>query len=1281
MPTKLDARQTILRSTPNLIGSAANTSVDTLLTNLDADLGQLFEDRNILLTQGGLITYTGTQVQFTEALKLEVNSKIAGGAPVIIDLGSTTRNVSASGRMIYAVIDRTAGTATITDDATTLPVVSNANQEVFLLAKRQDAVDGTKRLYFRNGMALNEGQTVRLGASGSGSGAGLGDDINTLRFRASFSDDFSDGPTSLTTAVNSAITTATYNAAGALYRLSYDASKTVTGTGASMTLSATPAYTVAAGDMLIVGSEARRITAVATQTSYTIEAAFSSNPAAAAACVSQAVHTNDVRAHTENNTGLAISAAISDSASTFMLRYRDSAASNDSIWDFPGSALIAASASADNSNWTSPFTRITSASAQEPIRSVPVAGSQFRARFFANATSGSGAVNVLDYKAYLHEDPGTSAGTTMNQAYCLTSGAGSSVNCSVSSATGKTRITTTWVYAVGVNPGAQQGQIEVYLDGKLLPRFIDTTLTSFGFYREISGQVIELDADYSGAGLEVDIKQSVNVVDTTSQNSTNLSYLQDMSAVGFQGFVDESSRLVAVNGTPAAGQFRSDITNRASIPDLANDLRVRMGIDRIPVQQIVQLQNEFGPSGQPVFSALNDDRGLIRFVGNWTVAIDSSGQTPRANTVGDYLEITFFGTGLNLLVYRDATSRDISVSVDGGSASTITNSGSVILAGRNYSMNAVLPIASGLTFGLHTVKIAAALTVTPISGFEVLNESANVNVRPGTAYVGAKKLVSSSASSVAYNSGTFDSILRAGASTSFSTARGARVLTYIKSDGTIGKSAYLTNAASATLSSADHTFEDIARTYYPREFGAGRSDDFSIVAPGGSANLAFTLDDGTTTLAGSNVGFASEGISLSTNNGFLTLTFVGTGLDVERFDDATSAGPETAYTFSIDGVSQGNFASTSSTTSRIQKIVSGLPYGTHTVRISRGTPTFFTPRFRKFIVYQPKKPSLPTGAVELADYNVMADFVAATTGVDVVGSGVLRKASTREFVYTGSGFSAVLDTASSSVGWAIRSATNTESYRYTFFGTGFDFTAYGSSATTTATLTIDGSLYTGSASVTGTATWTPGTGTMTFSTVAGAGRLRVSGLALGIHTIVFTITGAQNLNLPYVDIITPIHSHISASPADLQNTLPIGSESIADSRRLSPVKSEIPQKAWAKAVGISSGVTTTSSVAVPMPDMSITIKTNGGRLRLTFNGTFSAASTANFICYQFYVNGVAVDNESQPRVAVADNTVLGYTTVLQVPAGTHKVDLYWRSNNATTLTAPNVARSMIAEEL
>ena len=125
-PTKIDARQSIHRSALSMIGSAANAELDDILSFIDPELAKLFEDRNILLTDGGQITYTGTSVMFSESLRLSINSQVAGGAPTVIDLGSTTRTISLSGRMIYAVINRLAGTAVITDDAATLPAQTSA---------------------------------------------------------------------------------------------------------------------------------------------------------------------------------------------------------------------------------------------------------------------------------------------------------------------------------------------------------------------------------------------------------------------------------------------------------------------------------------------------------------------------------------------------------------------------------------------------------------------------------------------------------------------------------------------------------------------------------------------------------------------------------------------------------------------------------------------------------------------------------------------------------------------------------------------------------------------------------------------------------------------------------------------------------------------------------------------------------------------------------------------------------------------------------------------------
>lgn len=167
MSNKFDSRQIESRSALGMIGGAANDTLDTLLPKIDAELAKVFEDRNIMLADGGLVTLNaaGTSLSFTQALKLHINSQVAGGAPTVIDLAATSRTLSANLRMVYAVINRSAGTATVTADATTLPAQTSANQEVVLIAKRIDSADGSVRVIFRDGTSLFAGQTKRLGNS------------------------------------------------------------------------------------------------------------------------------------------------------------------------------------------------------------------------------------------------------------------------------------------------------------------------------------------------------------------------------------------------------------------------------------------------------------------------------------------------------------------------------------------------------------------------------------------------------------------------------------------------------------------------------------------------------------------------------------------------------------------------------------------------------------------------------------------------------------------------------------------------------------------------------------------------------------------------------------------------------------------------------------------------------------------------------------------------------------------------------------------------------------
>lgn len=684
---RFDTRQTISYDALPLVGSAANATLKLILSTIDADLAKGFEDRNILLTDGGQITFTGTQVQFTENLNIALNSRIAGGAPVVISLGSSTQTFG-NGDMWYAVINRTAGTATTTI-ASTLPSVVAANLEVFLIAKRVDAGDGTQRLYWRNGMALNAGQTVRLGASGSGSGSGsgVGDDLGTLQFRASFTDGFTENATSTTSAVDSTKTTGTYNAAKAMYQLSYDASKTLTGTGTAMTLSATPAYTVAVGDILVFNNQARRITVVTTQTSYTIESAFSTNPATSAATVSQVVHSKDIYGSAID--GNSISAAFA--AATFseiMVDYEDTSTVGDSIFDINTAPVIAFSASLDNSTYSAVKVRPTNET--DTVTSLTlIAGSALYIRLFANKSSGSGSVNVLGYKAFMQKAVASASGGVLNSALCFTNGVGTPVNCSVGVSGGKTVITTTFNMAMGVQAGSPYGSVDVLINGQLAPRFINSTLTPDASYVELNTNQIQLDKDYSALNISVQIIQrNQNGYDSSTDNTTALSALQTSRLKNYiiNGNFDFWQRNTSFS-TPATGTYTAD--------------RFRLDYDGTI--------GTFSISRQAFTLGQTDVPNEPAFFYRWNHTVAGSGSTLRSFRQRIESVKTLAGKTCTLTFYAKADSaRTVGVLFQqnfgtGGSPSstvaTAAQNASVTTVWQKFTMVFNLASLSGLTLG------------------------------------------------------------------------------------------------------------------------------------------------------------------------------------------------------------------------------------------------------------------------------------------------------------------------------------------------------------------------------------------------------------------------------------------------------------------------------------------------------------------------------------------------------------------------------------------------------
>lgn len=709
------------------------------------------------------------------------------------------------------------------------------------------------------------------------------------------------------------------------------------------------------------------------------------------------------------------------------------------------------------------------------------------------------------------------------------------------------------------------------------------------------------------------------------------------------------------------------VVNRAKCTDFSQDLLPRMGIDRVMTQSIIEVQGEVGPNGERVFKPVNDAHDAVRFVGNFSSSASNWGQMISSVSVNDYIEITFYGTGLNILVPDYSAAYQLYATVDGGAESgtnIFTGSGaSAVLQARNYSSNQVRAVVSGLTLGLHTVKLRNNFASGfNFYGYEVLNTNTTLQLTPGNSYANGKRLYKSSLTTDSYNSNFESGSLG---------SRGGHVVVYQKSDGSIAKAVTPTNTSSATLSSADHTNEEVIRKYHYREFGAGRSDDFSLTL----GARAFTIDDGTTTLVLSN-GFFSSGAGLasgiesftpSTTADYFTITFVGTGLDIMASAESTS-GTLSTYTVSVDGATAVSMTLSQTTPSTTYKIVSGLPYGTHTARFTISALNTTRMWWHSFIAYGPKKPVIPTGAIELSDYFVMADYSRSTTitGTSDVGqplsTGVIYKSSVRELAYGGT-WSITSVSAGSISGSGTQTSTNTDYLEYVFFGTGIEIHASYNATPWTATIQIDGVAYTGAANVayisSPTPTWTPGSSTFLVGGSNGAS-LQISGLALGMHKIKMTkSTATDTIFIRGVSIITPIHSPKDNGPYIVQNTLPIGSQGIRDNRKFGN-QLTIP-KSSAQAVGVTSSPTSTSTSYVPLNDMSVTIKTTGNPIEIsTTISALSTTSNADIITV-FYVDGIQVGIEPLVGNYSSVNTqnwTLNNTAIVPVSPGIHKIDVY-----------------------
>lgn len=1369
MAQKFDTRQSVqrnlLRKIANRSDFAANsrTKLDNLMVAVNDELSPAFElypnhPSNLVLNIGpNFVTNTETSVrhsnapinkQFPNFTSGTITLPASSGGVITVSptiVANPTLTISANAH-IKALIECdslgnlsvTLGTEGATEALAGNPGINSKAFQIGILVIQTVAgvvqnVTGSRIIQFQGG-----------GGSGAGgSGDGVLEPIDGYQWLESDNFDvIASSPDSKVTTTN--YTNATQDLGKGLYNIKCDKSRTVaTSSGTSLTISAAPSFTVQVGDIVYLTSGARadqwrRIATVNSQTDFVLDTALTGGNATAGdtLMVSQAVWTKDLVNLGDAAQQTRARDFLSGNITQIAIDYLDSLTAGDDIADQASAARVAVSASNEGllADTAVPVSNEFSPIYQRPaglntitdyVLSTNADQERLHLVFFASPTNGSvtAECNLLRYDVSFYDEAYLDNGGALNSAFCMSNGSGTEINCSAPTVLGgKTRVQLDWSYVAGVNSGTTRGQLQIFVDGQEIPRFVSGA-TLDAHYTEIINPVtqvydiVEFWTDLSASPLSVEIIQGAGVIDTSSQNAADLLTLKNTAFTAeayrqsLDSFVRSENKLTPINGSPGPGQYRSEIQNREPIIDLANDLAVRIGKRRISTAFAVPLSKEFGANNEQVFSILNDNQNQIRLVGQWSNTSNNHGMFVESSVLNSFVEVVFWGTGLNMMTALDdsLTPPDIRASVDGGAEGAnfwVGSNANNTLVGRNNNLNQIINVTSGLSQGLHTVRIR--LNNNPawflkIYGFEILNEATTLNVRPGVGYPEGAKATLAAAQTPAIASGFYSQIGTPG-------TRGGKVVVYLTQSGEIRKAIQWTNASQQDLAAADHANEQIERTYHWREFGTNLSDDFRTLV-NSTSTRAGHLDDGNVALLGSNVraGDSTEGDVLLANtatNSFISITFIGTGLDIMRGADVGS-GAMDANNISIDGgASIGSLASLGVYNNAAfrfrQKIVSGLPYGQHTIRFTRTAVSTSTFSIAQFIVYAPKAPAIPVGSMKLSEYNLMADYVAAGSGLQAVSTGVMKVHNVREVLYVnGTGGSnwtlGAVDALSNPYGFGISSNHQNSYIQYEFWGTGFEYRgSTNTNRSTNITVTLNGlaatsaNFGTATAANIGSGSFNFGTGVLSMNAALSFNSgFSIRNLPLGRYRVRITQAAASTANtfldLTSFDIITPCHAIARKEPNVNQNNFDTGSSSLMDARRFSGAETlRSTAKNITKIRPITSSPSTTSTALVPMPDMTASHFSQTGRIKITYSISFVHTQVAGPLLTNIRINGgpVVLANDANSAVWGAS---LGANTqtvsqVVDVQPGWNNISVMWRTTSGT-LQADGLSRFLTIEDI
>lgn len=143
--------------------------------------------------------------------------------------------------------------------------------------------------------------------------------------------------------------------------------------------------------------------------------------------------------------------------------------------------------------------------------------------------------DIRDYSTFVQDLLGESSFPIelvekIDSAFGYTDGSGTPYNLGVTVIGGKTRVTLGFTYIPGSSPGTPFGELQIEIDGKAIPRYL-AGVTNGAYFKELNGNEIELDSDYSAYNAAIFIRRVAGPTDVDTSLLGTISRQIGFSAV------------------------------------------------------------------------------------------------------------------------------------------------------------------------------------------------------------------------------------------------------------------------------------------------------------------------------------------------------------------------------------------------------------------------------------------------------------------------------------------------------------------------------------------------------------------------------------------------------------------------------------------------------------------------------------------------------------------------------------------------------------------------------